>query len=102
MKMPTLLKRNTRQREPLRSEDTDKPRFVYLSYEIYEFVLELQWRNKNLEIIEYLEINVLLGSLGSLLFENALKKAEPIMHEQIYNFFSWRKANHTVRKTSIY
>lgn len=28
MKMPTLLKRNTRQRKPLRSEDTDKPRFV--------------------------------------------------------------------------
>lgn len=41
MKMPTLFKRNTRQREPLRSEDTDKPPFVGEKVRVSE-VFDLQ------------------------------------------------------------
>ena len=80
----------------------NKPRFVDRGGEVGELLLLLDGRCDYIKIGQSLEIDVLLSCLGRLSLKNPLKKAKPIMKEDIINPIFRRKAYYAVGEASIH
>ena len=79
----------------------NKPRFVDLRDEVGELLLESERRSDNVKVLKYSQVDILLRCLRCLFLENALEKAEPVMHKKVSNLSVCRKANNAVGKTGI-
>ena len=64
----------------------NKPRFVDLRDEVGELLLESERRSDNVKVLKYSQVDILLRCLRCLFLENALEKAEPVMHKRLVTF----------------